>query len=156
MSGGIGIPINILTRYSDTLVLLNKIVDVLEDDIAGVNAVIGSVSGTITTLKSRLESVDVAIERCSISQPAGLNEVLETAQPPENTGSEGTPNDDYLYKGYVLAIIEDPDSPKIAPRRFAIAKDKAGAIRIRGESSFSSDTQVLLDEIKFKIDNQFT
>jgi len=29
-------------------------------------------------------------------------------------------------------------------------------MKLRGESSFSSDTQVLLDELKFKIDNQFT
>jgi len=156
MTGGIGIPVSILTRYSDALVLLNKIVEVLENDIDGVKAVIGSVSSTIASLKRRLETIDLAIETCSKSQPADLAQILAVAQPPENTGSEGTPNADYLYKGYVLAIIEDPNSPKIAPRRYAVAKDKGGTIRLRGESSFSSDTQVLLDEVKFKIDNQFT
>jgi hypothetical protein len=156
MSGGIGIPISILTRYSDALILLNKIVEVLENDIDGVRAVTGSVSSTIASLKNRLKTIDIAIETCSKKQPADLAQILATAQPPENTGSEGTPDADYLYKGYVLAIIEDPNSPKIAPRRYAVAKDKGGTIRLRGESSFSSDTQVLLDEIKFKIDNQFT
>lgn len=150
MTGGVGLPISILTKYSDALVTLNKIVETLESDISGVNAVIGSVSMTITSLRSRLELIDSAIERCS----KGSQQIVAAAQPPENTGSEGTPSPDYLYKGYVLAIIQDPNSPKIAPKRYAIATDNAGIVRLRGESSFSSDTQVLLDEIKFKIDNQ--
>lgn len=159
MSGGIGIPISILTRYSDALILLNKIVEALENDIDGVKAVIGSVSSTVGSLKDRLATIDTAIQRCSTNSPG----VVDTAQPKQNTGSEGTPKDqqgnsdpNYLYKGYTLEIVQDPNSPPIAPKRYAIAKDSRGIERLRGESSFSSDTQVLLDEIKFKIDNQFT
>lgn len=159
MSGGIGIPVSILTRYSDALVLLNKIVEVLEDDIDGVKAVTGSVAETIASLKSALESIDLAIQNCSKGNP----QVLETTQPKENTGSEGTPRDaqgntdpDYLYKGYTLEIVEDPNSPAIAPKRYAIAKTKAGGIALYGPSSFSSDVQVLLDEVKFRIDNQLS
>ena len=156
MTGGIGLPISVLNKFSAALVKLNKILDRLLGDAAAILAVVTTISLVISNLKDRLTSIDLAIQQCSIGQPADLNQILATAQPPENTGSEGTPNPDYLYKGYVLAIIEDPDSPKIAPRRYAIAKDKVGTIRLRGESSFSSDTQVLLDELKFKIDNQFT
>lgn len=156
MTGGIGIPISIPNKYSASLVKLNKILDRLLGDAAAILAAVTAISLVIKNLKSRLESVDLAIQQCSIGEPADLNEILAVAQPPENTGSEGTPSPDYLYKNYVLAIIEDPDSPKIAPRRYAVAKDRGGTIRLRGESSFSSDTQVLLDELKFKIDNQFT
>lgn len=152
MTGGVGLPVSILTRYSDALVLLNRVVQVLEDDVAGVKAVTGSVTETVAVLKKRLETVDRAIETCSKGNP----EILLTAQPKENTGSEGVPDSNYLYKGYVLEIIQDVNSPTIAPRRYAIAKDKAGVTVFYGPSSFSSDTQVLLDELKFKIDNQFT
>ena len=156
MTGGIGLPISILTKFSEALVKLNKILDRLLGDAAAILAVIATISPVIKNLKDRLNSIDLAIQQCSIGQPADLNQILATAQPPENTGSEGTPSPDYLYKNYVLAIIEDPNSPKIAPRRYAVAKDRNGTIQLRGESSFSSDTQVLLDELKFKIDNQFT
>jgi len=105
-------------------------------------------------LKNRLTSIDLAIQQCSIDQPADLTEILTTTQPPENTGSEGVPNSNYLYKNYVLSIVEDPNSPKIAPRRYAIATNSSGLVLLRGDSSFSSDTQVLLDELKFRIDNQ--
>ena len=55
---------------------------------------------------------------------------------------------------YKLEILFDPNSPQIAPRRFAIASTLNGVVKFRGPKSFSSSTQVLLDEIKFRIDNQ--
>jgi len=55
---------------------------------------------------------------------------------------------------YNLEIITDEKSPKIAPRRFAIAKDPSGVVVLKGAKSFSSSIDVLLDEIKFRIDNQ--
>jgi len=160
---GAGIPISVLTKYSNALIKVNKKLDVVLAEAGAITGIINTVSPIITSLKNRLESIDIAIEQCSIGNPADLSDILATAQPPQNTGSEGTPTDaqgnpdpNYLYKGYVLAIVQDPNSPKIAPRRYAIAKDRSGIVRLRGESSFSSDTQVLLDELKFKIDNQFT
>jgi len=162
-TGGIGIPISILTKYSNALVKLNKTLDTFLGEAKAIAGIISIIPPITTNLRDELNSIDLAIQQCSLGQPADLNQILATAQPPSNTGSEGTPTDaqgnpdpNYQYKGYILAIIQDPDSPKIAPRRYAIAKDRAGIMKLRGESSFSSDTQVLLDELKFKIDNQFT
>lgn len=153
MSGGIGIPINVLTKYSDALIKLNKLLDALEADRAGIVAVIDQASVTLAQLKNRLQAIDIAIQGCTKDSP-NSQQIVATTQPPQNTGSEGTPNSDYEYKGYTLEIVQDPNSPKVAPKRYAIAKDKAGIIVLYGPSSFSSDTQVLLDEIKFRIDNQ--
>jgi hypothetical protein len=157
-SGGLvrGVPYSTLTRYSNTLVKLNKTVDRLLGEATAITSTISTVKPLITSLKNRLNLIDISIEQCSLEQAAegGLAQIVASAQPPENTGSEGTPNDDYLYKGYILEIVDDPNSPSIAPRRYAIAKDTVGVIVLYGPSSFSSDTQVLLDEIKFRIDNQ--
>ena len=149
-----GVKFSALTRLSDRLIQLNKLLDALEADKAGILGVINSASVTLGGLKRRLEAIDLAIQGCS-KDSAQLNQIVASAQPPQNTGSEGTPEDpDYFYKGYELAIVDDPNSPSIAPRRYAIAKDRAGVIVLYGPSSFSSDTKVLLDEIKFRIDNQ--
>ncbi len=155
-----GVPFSALTKLSDRLIQLNKLLDALEADKAGILGVINTVSVTLGGLKRRLEAIDLAIQGCS-KDSAQLNQIVASAQPPQNTGSEGAPTDssgaldpDYFYKGYELIIVDDPNSPKIAPRRYAIAKDRAGVIVLYGPSSFSSDTKVLLDEIKFRIDNQ--
>lgn len=55
---------------------------------------------------------------------------------------------------YKLEIENDPTSPPIAPRRFAVAKNKDGITVLKGPKSFSSSVDILLDEIKFRIDNQ--
>ena len=89
-----------------------------------------------------------------MKEQGNSSQLIGQVQPPENTGSEGIPSSDYRYRGYTLEIVNDPNSPAIAPRRYAIAKDKLGVIVIYGPSSFSSDTKILLDEIKFRIDNQ--
>ena len=56
---------------------------------------------------------------------------------------------------YILEIQKDPNSPAIAPKRFAVAKTiDEGVAVLKGQSSFSSDVNVLLDEVKFRLDNQ--
>ena len=55
---------------------------------------------------------------------------------------------------YELKIRLDKDSPSIAPRRFAVAIDKFGVEILKGPKSFSSDTNILIDELKFRLDNQ--
>ena len=129
-------------------------------------------SGLSSTQLSQLSADQLAALSKSKLTPAQQSAlttkvIVNTAQPKENTGSEGAPTDaagnsdpNYSHKSittgklYTLSIVQDPNSPKIAPRRYAIAKDMGGTIRLKGDSSFSSSTQVLLDEIKFKIDNQ--
>jgi len=153
MTGGVGVPMSVLNRFSKAINLLTTIIDVLEADVKAVSSIVTSVSVPINTLKERLQSIDIKVAQCSSNSPDSAA-LLETAQPQGNTGSEGTPNPEYLYKGYTLEIIQDPNSPKIAPRRYAIAKDVRGNIKLIGQSSFSSSTQVLLDEVKFQIDKQ--
>jgi hypothetical protein len=167
MSGGIGIPVSVLTKYSNALVKLNKTLEILLAEAAAITGIVSSISPIIANLKNRLESIDLAIQQCSLGQPVNLDQILATAQPPENTGSEGAPTDaqgnpdpNYIHtsptsgKTYTLAINQDPNSPQIAPRRFATATDNRGVVVLKGPSSFSSSTQVLLDEVKFRIDNQ--
>ena len=77
----------------------------------------------------------------------------------QEDGSKTSKDSRYYHRGpngdlYLLEIIADPDSPSIAPRHFAVAKDTSDVIVMRGPKSFSSSTDVLLDEIKFRIDNQ--
>lgn len=64
--------------------------------------------------------------------------------------------DDYTSESgevYSFEIIDDPNSPAIAPRRYAVGTGTTSGIRVTGPPSFSSDTQVLIEEVKFRIEN---
>ena len=108
-----------------------------------------------------------------------VKELLKKIQPSQTT-TAGTANEaDFSYRGpqgrvYTLEIInitqesrlvpsqgsaisietEEVEVGYIAPRRYAQAKDSRGVVILRGPSSFSADTQILLDELKFRLDNQ--
>lgn len=65
-----------------------------------------------------------------------------------HTGPDGTV--------YELKIKKDPSAPPIAPRRFAVAINPDNVEMFVGPKSFASDVEVLLNEIKFRIDNQLS
>lgn len=160
MSGGIGVPVSLLTKYSNSLVKLNKILDKVIDESGAITSVVSSIAPPLQTTENRLKSIDALIQQCvdRASTQADLAALLSSAQPVGGTGADldGSSDSDprFFYKGYKLEIIQDVNSPKIAPRRYAIAKDKRGVTVLKGPLSFSSSTDVLLDEIKFRIDNQ--
>ena len=59
------------------------------------------------------------------------------------------------YKGYTLKIQRTNESPILAPRHYATG-EKNGIIYFKGPDSYSSSKEILLEEIKFKIDNQLS
>jgi hypothetical protein len=152
VTGGVGIPISILTKYSDGLIRLNNLLDSLESDKEGILSIVSTTSQTISQLKNRITAIDASIAKCSIQSGESQN-IANTVQENRDPILE-LEQSKYYYNGYKLEIIQDLNSPKIAPRRYAIAKDKRGIIVLKGQPSFSSSTDVLLDEIKFRIDNQ--
>ena len=92
----------------------------------------------------------------AVNQPAEeRNKFLKLIgeQPPEILDG------DLVYRSksgnnYVIVVIEEEQLNLPAPKRYAAVKDLTGVIVLKGESSFSSSSKVLVDEIKFRIENQ--
>lgn len=57
-------------------------------------------------------------------------------------------------KVYSFRIETDSKGSDVAPRRFAVGLDQQGVAIIKGPPSYASDTQVLIDEVIFRIENQ--
>tara|TARA_B100000902_G_C27213657_1_gene865780 strand:+ start:242 stop:1306 length:1065 start_codon:yes stop_codon:yes gene_type:complete len=86
-----------------------------------------------------------------------LKSVLDSVVTTEDKDVEDSSDLNYTASNgivYTLVIEIDPTSPSIAPRRFAVARTPQGAIALKGPKSFSSSTKILLDELKFRLDNQ--
>ena len=146
-TGGIGIPISVLTKYSNALIKINKTLDKLIAEAAAITALIVAVSAIIKSLKARLDGIDAQIQAC-IKNPTQVLEQTSVAE----SSANNTPQEDFYYKGYKLQIVQDIVDYKLAPKRHAVAIDKRGIVVLQGPSSFSSSTDILLDEIKFRID----
>ena len=127
--------------------------------ITGASQALAELNSALTNISDKLVFAGDAL-----ANDVGVSvEVLETLKRDLEDISSGIVtkkdeellNSDLTYRGYLLKIIRDPASPKLAPRHFAVAI-KDGKQELKGPSSFSSSKEVLLDEIKFRIDNQLS
>ena len=127
--------------------------------ITGTSQALAELNSALTNISDKLVFAGDAL-----ANDVGVSiEVLETLKKDLEDISTGLvtkkdeelTNSDLTYRGYLLKIIRDPASPKLAPKHFAVAI-RDGKQELKGPSSFSSSKEVLLDEIKFRIDNQLS
>lgn len=120
-------------------------------------AAFGAVLGIVLRL---LNNLDVLIQQCANEQDVpfeAINDELNTFVN-QSTGIsnseviQGT-QQDVTYKEFKLEIKLDTSNSNKYPRRFAQALNKIGIPVLKTESSFASDPQVLLDQLKFIIDS---
>jgi hypothetical protein len=98
-----------------------------------------------------LNSLDGVIAFCAGDIEGGEQlsaDLLEATKEAENDG-EGSLRE---VNGFLLDVITDPNG-KVGTiqRRQAIAKNKDGVTLLKGDSSFSSSDQILLNELAFYI-----
>lgn len=151
------------TSQADRLQKITLLLEALEDDITALNGLLQGVSPSISNVKQLLENLNGSIQSCvenlSNDDAQGAKELLAKVRPLENLGSEASLDESFTYEGsdgriYNLSIESAKSNTDVAQRRVAIAKNTSGVVILRGQPSFSSDTQVLLDELKFRLDNQ--
>ena len=164
-----------LDEIRDTLTSVNfNITDCVKELIANTNLnsiqvpinINGNIQGVDTT--GNLQGVDNTITNTNTTRGTFNNNsalieelkiLIKEIQPTEAITLGSTPTQDFTHRGtngkdYVLAILTEEQGVNPVPRRYAVAKDSIGVIILKGEPSFSSNTQILLDELKFRIDNQ--
>lgn len=148
---------------ADRLRKVDKLLEALEDDLKAVEEVIGSAGPSLNRTKGLLDNTNSNIQNCVDNLAEGNKEAIEKlikeTQPFETGLSSNLNPEEFTYRNaqgidYTLEIVTETEIDSIAPRRYAIAKDKIGVVILRGPASFSSDTKILLDELKFRLDNQ--
>ena len=156
------ISIGAQNRFAQLLKLACELVELLDRDQKGIlDLTTLSVTGTLQPIREKLNSVDVKLFECVDELPDDIkDEILaEINNLPSNAGltEEIAPNKfSYSQNGndYTIRIIEETDSPSYAKKRYAVVENIDGVAVLKGPSSFSSSTRVLIDEIKFRINNQ--
>ena len=102
-----------------------------------------------------LKSIDKLIQECaeeaggSQLQLVAINqELLDLAEEEEEDGNPVIP----ALNGFIFSVETDNKNPVgTLKRRFAVAKNNQGVTLLKGEPSFSSSDQILIDELIFYI-----
>ena len=150
--GGASVTMGVINLSSDEIYKLNKKLDEYSEQVTTISALIGVAQTVASPIQEKLSILDSYIERCTLQDTLNLEDTFKEIIQQQETLDQNQDNE--VYRGYTLSIVTDPDTAAIAPKRYAIAQDNQGVVVLRGTSSFSSDTQILIDELKFRIDNQ--
>jgi hypothetical protein len=147
--------------YATTAILqkLNELLERLAADNEDLNkAILTSlvfvIAGAIT-VTILLNAIDSLIQECAeengvtqIELTAINQELLDISEEQSDDGNPVVDN----TNGFIFSIETDNKNPVgTLKRRFAVAKDSRGVTLLKGNPSFSSSDQILIDELVFYI-----
>jgi len=148
----------LILTLGDLLENIKQTVKDTRSQIQGLKYTTDSVNQTILGISQQIFLIDNILRICAQDKLENSQKYSTEDQEQFNKLLEELNKSAYqqplsqVYKGYRIDIENDPESPPIAPRRFATVYGTRGGIVYRGEKSFSSSTQVLIDQAKFYID----
>ena len=120
----------------------------LAEALCATSAAITFANAGVTLAYALVAMIEELLRGCIPTETAEDLQALSQFVPLSFSRRESIP-----YRGYRLEVRTASDGTAI-PLRFAVALDPVGVVVLEGPKSFSSSTQVLIDEIKFRIDNQ--
>jgi hypothetical protein len=160
----IGVPTGIIQSQAQLLSFTSKMINVLEDDQTAIKDLLSSAAGIFTPVRVKLQRIDMLLARCATNpnlSDEDRKNIIDGLQDKGSTGlTAGGIGQGVGYTSktngntYTLSIIKNENTGIDIPQRQAIAKDFRGIVVLKGPLSFASSEQVLIDELKFRIDNQ--
>ena len=109
---------------------------------------ISTAAKILQTVIATLQIIDLVLEKCG-AKPNQLGEdstkLLDTIKLAEQSLI------DEIYKGFTFAIVEKQFSPTLK-QKIGQAKNSQGIVLLQTEPSFTTDPQVLIEELKLIID----
>ena len=110
--------------------------------------------GIVTSVQAKIDVLDQVILRCvqdtDITFEAANNSINDLT---ENT-TEQLFNRSVFYKGLSLEIVFDEENFATLKKRFGRATDPRGVVKFKTNLTFSTDSNIIIEELKLLIDNQ--
>ena len=134
-------------RADDLKIRFERILSVLLPSISLAAIKFTEISSEINELKNKIKDIQDKIE----NKPPLSDNIVINPIPVNGTL-------DIEYKGFKFAVREDnkANAPKVNGiyRHYGVAIDTSGVEVLKTESSFTQDTQILVDQLKLIIDTQ--
>ena len=143
-----GVTAGSLVTLSDIFSTLKEILTRFKSIVGGFDFLENFAISILNRINDELKKLDSLIEKCAKE----LNIEYEVIN--DELNQDITEEGFGVYKGFTFEIKYDGLNQTPYPKRFAQALDKNGIIKLKSESSFASDPNVLVEELKFIIDTQ--
>lgn len=149
-----GIVISTIDDLKDLEEQLKPIITTNINKLDSITTSVDFANNTLLKLNTLLSGIDQYLLKCGIdpNNLTPLNDGLKKLEQSLNEANVSLNNTNQVYKGFVLGIVEEPYSPTVN-RRKAVARNTQGIILVSTPLTFSTNTQVLIEEIKLLIDS---
>jgi len=153
------VTVGTIVTTGDTLTTIREFVVQLEEDAESILSIVSGAAGITSVLSgilSNLSIIDSALASCEETGKVNIKELKEEPITKDQKKEERN----LLYtaengRQYRLEIREFDD--EAALRRQVVARDvKSGRIALSGEKSYSSSIDILIKEIKFRLDTDLS
>lgn len=148
--------VGVTNKAAQLLADIKQFAKDIHDEVFLISGLIEGSLGILTLvdlINTRLNTIDLQLSSC-VETGELDEEALKVVSEGKETLQEATTQytDPTTGQVYDIRVVLVSDK-KIAPLRQAVAYDRSGIARYRSAQSFSSSTQVLVDEVKLRIDN---
>lgn len=149
-----------VNRNATKLGWFASFIGMLRNEGKAIAQAVQATEGVFDPIVNALDQIDALLQACLTNQDLSDEERKKIVDNIQNKLAPLLNTEGIKYasvksgREYTIKIITDPTSPPIAPRRQAIVQDFRGITVLTGPGSFASDPQILIEEIKFRIENQ--
>tara|TARA_Y100000361_G_scaffold43916_1_gene37935 strand:- start:3670 stop:5178 length:1509 start_codon:yes stop_codon:yes gene_type:complete len=143
-----------ILRYHDKADKIAGLASQFEKIGSGISAALILLKSQLQKAITLIQGLDLVLQKCAEEAGVGLTQVELDDQLLNATLSQDEDGEivNKEVNGFTLLIQEEVDNPVgTLKRRFAIAKNVNGVTVLKGEPSFSSGDQILIDELSFYI-----
>lgn len=146
--------LGVTNTFATRLIDLKEAIKVGKGLSNSLNDLAQTLRGIVVSVQSKIDILDQAILRCV--QDTDIT--FETANNTINDLTENTTellfNGTIFYKGLSLEIAFDQENFATLKKRFGRATDPRGVVKFKTNLTFSTDSNIIIEELKFLIDNQ--
>lgn len=153
-----GVTLGTAVANGDKLRTIREFVKQTEDDIKTVRNIVTGAAGislVISSILSQLDVIDAALSRCKEKGSVNIDKLIReplTIDQPSNDVTLSYRNDKGEFK---FNIIEE-DINGLVRRQVNAIDVRSGRIAITGEKSYSSSIDILIQEVKFRLDTELS
>jgi methyl-accepting chemotaxis protein len=147
--GGVGIPISVINNIQDIKTFLSNSIERFRQGNDGISRIIEALINTLSQIIDFLNLLDKVTQFCSgdtSNQTQISRELTNLTQQQSQQLSPVITN----VNGFEMGV-ETENTEQPLKRRRALARNKQGVVMLKGEWSYSSIDQILINELVFYI-----
>jgi len=146
--------LGVTNTFATRLIDLKEAIKVGKGLSKSLNDLSQTLRGIVVSVQAKIDLLDQVIFRCTEETDISFQATNNTINDLTENTTEQLFNSSVFYKGLSLEIVFDEQNFTTLKKRFGRATDPRGVVKFKTNVTFSTDSNIIVEELKLLIDNQ--